>query len=82
MYKAFYGQSFVLSALCCISLRSLACKMPMFQMVGMKEGGGHNLSPTGWNRVKVAAKTWCGHVPMSPCQQKPELSTLLDINGL
>ena len=31
--------------------------------------GGHNLPPPGWNRVKVAAKTWFGHVPTSTCPQ-------------
>ena len=31
--------------------------------------GGHNLPTPGWNRVKVAAKTWCGHVPTSTWPQ-------------
>ena len=26
-------------------------------------------APPGWDRVKVAAKTWCGHVPTSTCPQ-------------
>ena len=33
--------------------------------MGTSVYGGHNLPPSpGWNRVKVAAKTWCGHVHM------------------
>ena len=27
------------------------------------------ICPPGWDRVKVAAKTWCGHVPTSTCPQ-------------
>ena len=27
------------------------------------------ICPPGWDRVKVAAKTWCGHVPSSTCPQ-------------
>ena len=26
-------------------------------------------APSGWDRVRVAAKTWCGHVPSSTCPQ-------------
>ena len=41
-------------------------------LVGTSEYGGYNLSPPGWNRVKVEAKTLWGlslvgtspHVPM------------------
>ena len=38
-------------------------------LVGTSVYGGHNLLPPGWNRVEVAAKTWWGSVPMSPCPQ-------------
>ena len=34
--------------------------------MGKSAYGGHNLSPPGWNRVKVAAKTLWGPVFMSP----------------
>ena len=36
----------------------------IFFMVGTTVYGGYNLPTPGWNRVKVAAKTWCGHVHM------------------
>ena len=38
-------------------------------LVGTTVYGGHNLPTPSWNRVKVAAKTWCGHVPTSTCPQ-------------
>ena len=27
------------------------------------------ICPPGWDRVRVATKTWCGHVPSSTCPQ-------------
>ena len=38
--------------------------------MGTSVYGGHNLPPpSGQNKVKLAAKTWCGHVPTSTCPQ-------------
>ena len=44
-----------------------ACGFP--NLVGTTVYGGHNLPTPTWNRVKVAAKTWCGQVPTSTCPQ-------------
>ena len=38
-------------------------------LVGTTVYGGHNLLPSGCNRVKMAAKTYSGHVPMFTCPQ-------------
>ena len=37
--------------------------------VGTSAYGGQNMSPPGWNRFKVAAKTLWGPVLVSPCPE-------------